>query len=192
MSPSRDAAQGGFAHDWKAEILKQRPLILPRRRYVYPREAEEVERGALELLVTPDGGEPFLATCALGFADPVAPTGVWACPNPHQLCAVAGGYAYLLDTLNPERFEQIGYRPVLAVYAVSADDAGGRQLLLFVGSRAILAYGVDGFQWQSPQLSSEGITVKSIAGGLLRGRGWDLRSDTEPEFTLDLRTGLPG
>ena len=38
-----------FAHDWTAEILAARPLILPRRQFVYPRYAEEVERGALEV-----------------------------------------------------------------------------------------------------------------------------------------------
>ena len=42
-----------FPHEWQAEILPARPLILPRRHYVYPREAEEVERGALEVLITP-------------------------------------------------------------------------------------------------------------------------------------------
>src|SRR6185312_9720050 len=36
-----------FAHDWTAEILPTRPYKLPRRMFVYPRYAEEVERGAL-------------------------------------------------------------------------------------------------------------------------------------------------
>jgi hypothetical protein len=201
------APQGGFKHHWRATILERRPLILPQRRYVYPREADEVERGALELLVTPGspvtsqlraGGfpagsaahssqpfEPFLATCALGFADPLAPTGVWSCPQPTQLCAVAGGYAYLIDTSCPERFEQIAYRPVLAVHAVC-----DRRLLLFIGSNAILAYDAGGRAWESPRLSDEGVSVTSIEDGLLRGRGWQLATDQETPFTLDLETGL--
>ena len=44
-----------FPHQWEAEILAARPLILPPRHFVYPREAEEVERGALEVLVRPGG-----------------------------------------------------------------------------------------------------------------------------------------
>ena len=66
------------------------------------------QRGALELLVRPGTGsansnsEPFLATCALGFRDPAVPSGVWPCPNPQELCAVAGGYAYVIDTAAPE------------------------------------------------------------------------------------------
>ena len=40
-----------FAHNWAAEILPSRPAILPARHFVYPRDAEEVERGALEVMV---------------------------------------------------------------------------------------------------------------------------------------------
>jgi hypothetical protein len=40
-----------FPHNWQAEILAARPLILPKRHFVYPLNAEEVERGALEVLI---------------------------------------------------------------------------------------------------------------------------------------------
>jgi hypothetical protein len=164
--------------------LKERPLILPRLRYVYPREAEEVERGALEVLIEPEGGEVFLATCALGFADPVAPTGVWSCPDPGWVCAVAGGYAYLIDTGRPERFEQVGYRPVLGVHAVREQG-----LLLFVGNQAIVAYDERGLAWESQRLSDEGIVVNSIGGGVLYGSGWEMRGDRETPFLIDLLNG---
>ena len=98
---------GSFPHKWTAEILPQRPMILPSRHYVYPGAVEEVERGALEVLIRPEGAsEPFLATCALGFRDPAAPTGIWAMPDPDWLCAVSGGYAYLVDVTAPDRSEE--------------------------------------------------------------------------------------
>ncbi len=178
--------QGSFAHSWQATVLRQRPLVLPRRHYVYPREAEEVERGALELLVEPEQGERFLATCALGFADPLAPTGVWSCPHPAELCAVAGGYAYLIDTRSPERFEQLPYRPVLAVHPVATP---GVRLLLFVGHQAICAHGERGLAWESARLSDEGVSVHSIADGWLYGAGWEIGTDRETPFQLHLHTG---
>ena len=82
-------------------MLAARPPILPRRHFVYPAEVEEVERGALELMVRPAAGEAFLATCALGFASPAVPTGVWSCPDPAMVCAVAGGYGYMIDSRAP-------------------------------------------------------------------------------------------
>ncbi len=185
-----------FPHLWDAEILSSRPLILPKHHFVYPLDVEEVERGALELLVRPafrDTADQtssrlassFLATCALGFRDPSVPTGVWSCPNPEELCAVAGGYAYVIDTASPERFTMISYRPVFAVRAVLA-----QHLLLFVGSRRILAWGMQGHAWESGKLSDEGVTITGIEPGLIRGRGWHMTTDRETPFLLDLRTGL--
>ena len=199
-----------FPHHWTAEILPARPLILPKRAFIYPRAAEEIERGALEVLVRPAvlvkpaqrpaqtrepqpvapsaapsaNGDPFLATCALGFADPAAPTGIWSCPHPNWLCAVSGGYAYLIDTAHPERFEQVEYRPILEVHALRE-----HALLLFVGHHSLLAWGANGKAWQTARLSAEGITVNGIEGGLLHGTGWDLLNDADIPFAIDLLNG---
>jgi len=175
-----------FPHRWEAEILAARPLILPPRHFVYPRDAEEVERGALEVLIRPGGdvAPPFLATCALGFRDPVVPSGLWSAPKAEEICAVSGGYAYLIDTTAPERFTMIPYRPVLEVRAVAAEG-----LLLFVGHHAILAWGLEGQAWQSAKLSDEGVTITATENGTVSGRGWEMVSDRETVFALDLRTG---
>ena len=126
----------------------------------------------------------FLATCALGFRDPAAPTGIWSTPRPEEICAIAGGYAYLIDTTAPERFTMIPYRPVLELRAAVAEG-----LLLFTGHRSILAWGSAGQVWESPKLSDEGVTILSIDNGLLCGTGWEMTSDREMPFTLDLRNG---
>jgi hypothetical protein len=191
---------GCFPHNWTAEILPNRPMILPSRHYVYPAIVEEVERGALEVLVqlaqpgSPEG-LPFLATCALGFRDPAAPTGIWSCPNPDWLCAVSGGYAYLIDVLHPETFTMLRYRPVLDIhcYLSDKDYTLSEGLLLFVGHRTILAWGRDGEVWESDRLSWEGITNLRIesgtAGKILHGEGWDLMTDKTLPFALELETG---
>ena len=181
---SARTAEFPFPRTWSAEILPNRPVILPARHFVYPLEVEEVERGALEVLVRPEGMTPFLATCALGFRDPIVPTGVWSTPNPREVCAVSGGYAYMIDTGDPARFTMLPYRPVLQVH--SAVEAG---LLLFVGHHAILAWGEKGEAWQSPKLSDEGVSVTALEGMTLRGMGWKMISDKETSFAIDLRTG---
>lgn len=190
MNPLHPVLNLAFAHAWDAEILSARPLILPPRHFTYPRQAEEVERGALEIMVRPrahtDSPSPqaFLATCALGFRDPAVPTGVWSAPRAEEICAVAGGYAYLIDTSNPEKFIQLPYRPVLAVRPVPE-----HHLLLFVGHRQVLAWGREGQAWESEKLSDEGVTLDEIQGQELHGLGWEMRTDREVGFRLDLRTG---
>ncbi|HEX5234095.1 MAG TPA: hypothetical protein VFW25_02060 [Silvibacterium sp.] len=173
-----------FAHEWTAEILPERPLILPRRQFVYPHYAEEVERGALEVMVRPADGEPFLGTFALGFSDPAAPSGLWSCPDPHWICVVSGGYAYLVNTSSPDEFAQVEYRPVLEVRALAE-----RGLLLFAGHRALLACGVAGLAWQTARISWEGVRITGVEGSWLYGMGWDLRTDSEVPFRVDLDTG---
>ena len=175
---------GSFPHRWQAEVLDARPLILPPRHYVYPRDAEEVERGALEVLIRSDGAQPFLATCALGFRDSSVPTGLWSTPEPEKICAVSGGYAYLIDTTAPEQFTMIPYRPVMEVHSLREEG-----LLLFVGHRSILAWGRNGQAWESERLSDEGLTIAAAENGVLRGLGWQMVADKEIPFVLDLQTG---
>lgn len=186
-----------FPHSWQARALGARPLILPARHFIYPRAADEVERGALEVLITPSAKpaadtspkdppspQEFLATCALGFRDPAVPTGIWSTPQPEEICAVAGGYAYLIHTLAPDQFTMIPYRPVMQVLALPANG-----LLLFVGHRTILAWGSTGQAWETKKLSDEGVTVTGTADGVLHGTGWEMMTDKETPFTLDLKTG---
>jgi hypothetical protein len=104
--------------------------------------------------------------------------------HPDEICAVSGGYAYLIDTTAPERFAMIEHRPVLEVRP--AFDAG---LLLFVGHRSILAWGREGQAWHSAKLSDEGVTIDGVDGAVLHGRGWEMMSDAEKPFALDLKTG---
>ena len=174
-----------FQHSWQAEILPQRPLIRPPRSYTYPREAEEVERGALEVMVQPAGGAArFLATFALGFSDPATPTGLWSCPDPDEVCAVAGGYAYIVNTLEPTSFTHIAFRPVFQPLPLPE-----HKLLLFAGHQALLAWGVKGEAWRTRRLSAEGIRVTERRGNNLYGFGWDLLRDCEVPFIVNLRTG---
>lgn len=141
-------------------------------------------RGALELMVRPAAGGAFLATCALGFTSESVPTGVWGCPRAEEMCAVAGGYGYVIDTGRPEVSAMVAMRPVVEVRPVV--EAG---LLLFAGFHTVLAWGEAGLAWETGRLSWEGIRLGEVAAGRLHGWGWEMMSDREVEFTVDLRTG---
>jgi hypothetical protein len=174
--------------NWTAEVLKQPPMIAPARQFTYPQqiagEEDALARGALQLMVRPTSGGAFLATCALGFTDPSMPTGVFACPNPDELCAVAGGYAYIVDTTHPERSTHIELKPVVEVRSLPEQN-----LLLFSGFHTIVAWGKDGQAWQTAKLSWEGLRITAIEGNTLHGFGWNLMTDKEVAFSVDLLTG---
>ena len=168
----------GFAHEWRAEVLAKAPLIAPARQFTYPLqvagEEDAMARGALLVQVCPARGGTFLATCALGFTGPSVPTGIFASPNEREMCAVAGGYAYVIDTAAPERSVQIPLKPVAEVRVLVAQG-----LLLFVGFHSMVAWGREGLAWQTARLSSEGIRVVGVEGDVLRGVGWNLMTDKE-------------
>ncbi len=178
-----------FAHGWTAQILAQPPPIRPARHFTYPQqvpgEEDALSRGALYIEVKPAAGSSFLATCALGFREPTLPSGVWSCPNPRDLLAVAGGYAYLLDTASPERVDFLSIRPVCAVLPAPEET-----VLLLAGFHTVLAVGLEGVRWQSERLSWEGLTLAEVRDGVLHGTGWNMFSDRDLPFRLDLKTGI--
>lgn len=163
-------------------------MIAPARQFVWPQrvadEEDALARGAMLLTVKPVTGGTFLATCALGFRDPKLPSGVWACPQADDLLAVAGGYAYLVNTREPERCVFLPLRPVVEVLQVP--DSG---LVLLAGFHTVAAIGADGLLWETAKLSWEGVTLGEVSGGKLSGLGWDMKTDREVPFEVDLRTG---
>jgi hypothetical protein len=177
-----------FPRNWKVEILKTPPLIAPARQFIYPQqiagEEDALARGAFQLMIHPANGGTFLATCALGFTDPTMPTGVFACPNSQEMCAIAGGYAYVIDTLQPERSIHVPLKPVVEVRTLVTQG-----LLLFVGFHSIVAWGASGKAWETERLSWEGVRITSIEANTLQGTGWNLLTDREVAFEVDLLTG---
>jgi hypothetical protein len=180
--------QKGFLYNWTATTLSKPPLIAPARQFTYPMhipgEEDALKRGALLLDVKPLIGANFLATCALGFKDTNLPSGVYACPRPDDLLALAGGYAYLVDTLNPARCLHIPLQPVTQLYAAPANG-----LLFLAGFHTIAAIGANGLRWQTQRLTWEGVAISGVKNGRLHGTGWNLPTDTEIPFEIDLETG---
>ena len=182
------SAPDAFSHTWTAEVLAQPPLIAPARQFVYPMrvpgEDDALARGALLLNVKPAHGGAFLATCALGFRDPSLPSGIYSCPRSDDLLAVAGGYAYLIDTLSPEHCLHLPLRPVTQV--LPAPQAG---IILLAGFHTVAAFDANGLRWESARLSWEGVTLGEVGEGKLHGTGWNMHTNREVAFTVDLTTG---
>jgi hypothetical protein len=112
------------------------------------------------------------------------PTGVFACPNPQEMCAVAGGYAYVIDTAQPELCTHLPLKPVVEVRMLVP-----QVLLLFVGFHSIVAWGACGKAWETARISWEGVRITGIAENTLHGMGWNLLTDREAAFEVDLLTG---
>lgn len=186
--PHPDLHTDAFAHTWSARLLRSAPLIAPARQFVYPQrvagEDDTLARGALLAEVRPAIGGPFLALCALGFSDPSLPSGLWACPAPDDLLAIAGGYGYRIGTADPAHCDFLPLRPIVSVLPAPSEG-----LLLLAGFHHVIAVGVEGVRWQSARLSWEGVRLREVRTGRLHGEGWDMFTDREVPFSINLATG---
>ena len=182
-----------FPRTWSAQRLSAPPMILPSRHFVYPQlvpgEEEALARGALLLNVQPREGGTFLATCSLGFKEPSLPTGIFSTPRADSLLAVAGGYAYLIDTLAPQPSLHVPMKPVVQILAIAPTGQEPAGLILLAGFHTVIALDANGPRWESKRLTWEGLTLTAEEDGKLHGTGWNMMSNKDVPFTLDLKTG---
>jgi len=174
-----------FPHNYEIKVVQSHALMHPvEKLYQYPAVLEEGDRSGLYLRVAPGKSDAWMGFFAKGFDSPEVARGVFSCPDPDWLCAVANGYAYAVDAAKPERWIQVEQRPVVEIRSVPE-----LKLLLFTGFTSITGLGESQRLWTTERLSWEGISISDIQGSRLHGMGWDAITDQEVSFEVDLLTG---
>ena len=174
-----------FPRNYEVKVLESYSLVSPLEKlHHFPAVLDEGDRSGIYVRVTPSKAKMWVGFFAMGFESEHAARGLYSCPDPDSLCVVVGGYAYLVNTLDPEHWMQLEQRPVMDVRPVPEF-----KLLLFVGATTISAIGASGWLWTTGRLSWEGITISEITQNMLHGTGWDAIKDQEVPFEVDLTTG---
>lgn len=174
-----------FPHDYEVKELESYSLLNPAEQlHQYPARLEEGDRTGIYLRVTVPGSANWIGFFARGFDAAEVANGIYSCPEAGTLCAVVGGYAYVVESRNPQRWRQVEQRPVVQVRSVPE-----LQRLLFVGFTSITLLEESGRIWTTERLSWEGLTISKIGDGKLFGLGWDMMTDKEVSFEVDLITG---
>ena len=174
-----------FPRNYQAKVLESYSLVSPLEKlHHFPAALDEGDRSGIYVRVTPQKAKSWIGFFALGFESEHAARGLHSCPDPDSLCVVVGGYAYLVNTLDPDRWMQLEQRPVMDVRPVPKF-----KLLLFVGATTISAVGEAGWLWTTGRLSWEGITISEIKDHVVHGSGWDALKDKEVPFEVDLTNG---
>src|ERR1700694_1569760 len=174
-----------FPRNYEAKVLESYGLVNPvEKLYHFPAMLDEGDRSGIYVRVVPQKANSWVGFFALGFESEHAARGVYSCPDPDSLCVVVGGYAYLVNIVDPARWMQLEQRPVMDVKPVPEFN-----LLIFVGGTTISTVGKSGWLWTTGRLSWEGITISEIKDQVLYGTGWDALKDKEVPFELNLITG---
>ncbi len=173
-----------FASDYAVRVLEELP---PGRipRFYYPGGSNVGGNDGIMVKVTPRfGGAEWIGVFAFGLLSPKGTSGVYACPSAKQLCVVARGAGYVVDSFNPIVCELVKAEPIFGVYPIP-----GRCLLVFSDYLHLVAYGTSGLAWDSDRLSWDGLVVDEVNSDWIRGRGWSSPRNLYEEFVVDTRTG---
>jgi len=174
-----------FPHSYEARILDGPPPVHPLEKlYHFPIELEEGDRAGTYVRVVPRQGRAWSGFFALGFNSEQVVNAICTCPDPDSICVVVGGYAYVVNVTEPSRWFQVEQRPVVDLRVVLNEA-----MILFAGFTSLTAVGKTGIAWQTERLSWEGVRITSVEDGKLHGFGWDVMSDQEVPFEVDLKTG---
>jgi hypothetical protein len=174
-----------FPRFYQAEILDRLPMLIEEpRQLVFPKRVEEVERGALIVRVRPQTRKQWVGIFARGFDSERAITGLFSTPHADWLCAVSGGYAYLVNANQPEQWHFVKSRPVVEIRA-----AGHAAVLILADFQTISGFTSEARLWQTAPLSWEGLKISVFSGHELQGLGWDALQDRDIPFTVNLHTG---
>ena len=165
--------QGSYSQAYSAEKLHQ-----------FPAQLEEGDRTGLYVRVAPKSGAAWVGFFALGFDSEQVASAIYSSPDPDWLCVLSGGYVYMVDTIDPQRWTRIEQRPVVEVRPLLELN-----LLLFMGFTSISGWSGPDRSWITERLSWEGLSISQIQGQILRGAGWDAVADKEAPFEVDLLTG---
>jgi len=172
-----------FPAAFEFERLDELPASQVKRLF-YPGASSTGGHDGLNVRVIPQQGETWIGTFAAGRFGPKAVTEVCSTPNPTMLCVIVEGQGYLVDVEHADSYDCVPIVPVLAVRR-----SAKHRLLIFATHTELLALGVEGIAWRTARLSWDSLKLTSMSEDELCGVFWDIRSESEQGFTVNLEDG---
>jgi hypothetical protein len=110
-------------------------------------------------------------------------SGIYATPSSGQVCVVARGDAYFIDTADPARWWVLEDTPVVAVRSAPSDG-----VLVVATPWRVIGVGPEGVKWRTSRIAIDGIEFGQVSEGRLTGTADP--QDYEPrEFVIELDSG---
>lgn len=153
-------------------------------RFYLPGGSTTGGRDGPAIRLTSADGSSWLGIFAFGDFGRAGFTGIFTMPDPHRLCIVMKGAAYVADARSPGFCEELAFGPVTDLRV-----APKQGLLVFAGLTGLIALGRLGTAWSSARIGCDDLTLTGMDEDRLYGTCYDLRDDSHCGFTVDLATG---
>jgi hypothetical protein len=150
----------------------------------FPKPQNRSEHDGLWLRIKGKDGKPWIGVFAYLYNAPPAWSRVIGSLDPDRVCVIARGAGYIVDSNNPNRWENIAVNPVLDCRILME-----HQLIIFAGFTHLAAYNSNGMAWQSPRVCWDELKILRITENIIEGTGYDPTSIGESRFVVDIKTG---
>lgn len=170
-----------FAHEYEVEILDELPGRAISRTYYYPPESK---RGSIGLAVNvmPHVGDAWHGMILMDSDG--AEAFVTSCPNPHEICLIAGPTGYIINVRNPGEATELPLAPITDVRPVLEDA-----VLVLADESTVGAWGRTGLAWRTPDLCWDDLRIRTIEDGIVQGEGWTPVEERMVSFSVRLADG---
>ncbi len=151
----------------------------------FPRPKARPEHNGLWLRIRPSSGNSWVGVFAFLNESYPAFTRVVSTFDHDRVCIVAKGAAYIVNTADPDIWQQVPIAPVLDVRLIPKN-----QLLLFADHTGLAAFHKTGLAWRSPRLCWDDLKISTITDEVIEGTGYDPTDlSVGRPFAVNIRTG---
>jgi len=150
----------------------------------FPRTENRPDHCGLWLKIRAASGRSWVGVFASGYPSPPAFSRVVSSPDPNRACVISSGAAYIVNTDEPETWEQVPIIPALEIRVIPE-----HQLLVLADFTKLAAYGNSGLAWRSPQVCWNELKILSVAQDVIEGVGYDPTNLGQLRFAVDIKTG---
>ena len=171
-----------FESKFLIEPIEDLPVGMPT--YYFPDTSTEGGSDGPIVKVTPPGGTSWVGIFAFGQLVKNGLSGLYPMPDQKQFCVVANGRGYIVDAGDHSRWEELMAQPITDVREIL--DKG---MIIFANLTEITAYDSTGKKWTTKRLALEGFKIVDISSERIVGKYYDIRSEADNLFEVDLASG---
>jgi hypothetical protein len=177
-----------FPHSYEVEELREWPgtgsFSVPV--IYFPPPKTRPDHDGLWLKLKAKSGKTWIGVFKFGYKSPPAFSRVLSSPDPERVCVVSDGAAYIVNSEEPDVWEQVPVFPVLDVRPLLEQE-----WLLFSDFIRLATYGSRKPGWRSSRVCWDFLKIADVTSNTIEGTGYDPTNSVthESRFAVDLRTG---
>jgi hypothetical protein len=121
---------------------------------------------------------------AFGMNGNLATQAIVPLPNSDRVLVVSNGDGFIIRESVCGEFEKVRAVPVRSVHVIES-----HRIVVLADDTSLSAYGQNGLVWETNRIAWHELRVESVTGNEISCKTFDIRSDEDVSFTVDLETG---